>query len=281
VLFLTEIILEAREVVHQYPDGTRALNEITLSMEKGKKIAFLGPNGAGKSTLFLHFNGILKPARGKIIFKGREIRYDHASLTELRKNVGIVFQDPEIQLFSASVFQEISFGPLNMRLSREEVQRRVDRAMEITGITGLKNKATHYLSYGQKKRVSIADILAMDPQVILFDEPTSGLDPKLSGQMMELFDGFSREGKTVILSTHDVNAAYSWADHVIVIKDGSVAGEGAPEDIFQDDGLLTAADLDRPWLVDVYRQLRLKGLVAEGCGPPRTKEKLFELINSI
>ncbi len=278
---MTDIVLEAREVVHQYPDGTMALNNVSLSVERGKKIAFLGPNGAGKSTLFLHFNGILRPARGKIIYSGREIRYDHASLTELRKNVGIVFQDPEIQLFSASVYQEISFGPLNMGLSREEVRRRVDRAMEITGVTGLKDKATHYLSYGQKKRVSIADILAMNPQVIIFDEPTSGLDPKLTGNVMELFDRLSREGKTVVLSTHDVNAAYSWADRVIVMKDGAVAGEGAPEDIFEDDGLLTLADLDKPWLVDVYRQLQTRGLVEGGGGVPRTREKLLELIRNV
>ena len=125
---LAESILEVKDVIYQYPDGTRALNNISISLEKGKKIAFLGSNGAGKTTLFLHLNGVLRPAKGKIICAGQEVTYSRASLKELRKSIGIVFQDPEIQLFSASVFQEVSFGPMNMGLSKEEVRERVEDA---------------------------------------------------------------------------------------------------------------------------------------------------------
>jgi cobalt transport protein ATP-binding subunit len=187
-------ILEARGVSFSYPDGTQALVDVNLSIPGGKKAAFLGPNGAGKTTLFLHFNGILRPQRGKIYFSGEGVRYHHAALLELRKRVGIIFQDPETQLFSASVRQEISFGPLNLGLSREEVGERVEKAMAATGTLPLQDRPTHFLSYGQKKRVAIADILAMQPQVLICDEPTACLDIKHAGQIMKLFDEINRSG---------------------------------------------------------------------------------------
>ncbi|MCL6558479.1 MAG: ATP-binding cassette domain-containing protein [Firmicutes bacterium] len=278
---LAEYILEAIDVEFAYPDGTRALKGVSLGIEKGKKVAVLGPNGAGKSTVFLHFNGILRPVRGKIRFAGKDVRYDHASLMELRKNVGIVFQDPDTQLFSASVFQEISFGPLNLGLPGKEVEKRVREAMAATEITHLEKKPTHLLSYGQKKRVSIADILAMEPAVIICDEPTAWLDPKHSLQVLELFDRINRQGTTIIMSTHDVDTAYSWADYIFVMNDGIVVGEGTPEAVFQDEALLRTADLEKPWLVDVYNQLKEKGWINNGKPVPRTKTELFACILSV
>lgn len=278
---LAEYILEAIDVEFAYPDGTRALKGVSLGIEKGKKVAVLGPNGAGKSTVFLHFNGILRPVRGKIRFAGKDVRYDHASLMELRKNVGIVFQDPDTQLFSASVFQEISFGPLNLGLPGKEVEKRVRDAMAATEITHLEKKPTHLLSYGQKKRVSIADILAMEPAVIICDEPTAWLDPKHSLQVLELFDRINRQGTTIIMSTHDVDTAYSWADYIFVMNDGIVVGEGTPEAVFQDEMLLITADLEKPWLVDVYNQLKEKGWINNGKPVPRTKTELFACISSV
>ncbi|MFZ5632569.1 MAG: energy-coupling factor ABC transporter ATP-binding protein [Bacillota bacterium] len=275
---MAEFILEARDLHFKYPDGTRALGELSLSIEKGKKVVILGPNGAGKTTLFLHFNGILRPARGQVRFAGRDVRYDHASLMDLRKKVGIVFQDPDTQLFSASVSQEISFGPMNMGLSKEQVLQRVYRAMAETGITDLKDRPTHFLSYGQKKRVSIADILAMDPEVIIFDEPTAYLDPRLKGQIVELLDRLNRDGKTVLLSTHDVDLAYSWADYIFVVKGGAVAGKGTPERIFLDDELLRATNLERPWLIEVYNELREKGWLPGNAPVPRNKKELLACI---
>ena len=275
---LAEFILEAHEVEFEYPDGTRALKGVSLCIEKGKKVAVLGPNGAGKSTVFLHFNGILRPTRGKIRFSGTEVRYDHASLMALRKNVGVVFQDPDTQLFSASVFQEISFGPLNLGLPKEQVEKRVREAMAATEITGLEKKPTHLLSYGQKKRVSIADILAMEPSVIICDEPTAWLDPKHSLQVLELFNRINRSGTTIIMSTHDVDIAFSWADYIFVLNDGKVAGQGTPEAVFQDGSLLKLADLEKPWLIDVYNQLKEKGYLTNGAPVPRTKSELFACI---
>lgn len=275
---LAEFILEARDVEFAYPDGTRALNGVTLCVEKGDKVAVLGPNGAGKSTVFLHFNGILRPTRGKLRFAGKDVRYDHASLMDLRKNVGIVFQDPDAQLFSASVFQEISFGPMNLGLPREQVIKRVRQAMAATEITELEKKPTHLLSYGQKKRVSIADILAMEPSVVICDEPTAWLDPKHAFQVMELFERINKNGTTIIMSTHDVDMAYAWADYIYVMSDGKVVGEGTPEAVFQDGSLLKQADLERPWLIDVYNQLKAKGCIIKSAPVPRTRSELFACI---
>jgi cobalt/nickel transport system ATP-binding protein len=269
-----EPILEAREISFSYTDNTRALDKISLSIPRGKKTAFLGPNGAGKTTLFLHFNGILKPEQGNICYDGQEVRYNHTSLLNLRKNVGIVFQDPETQLFSGSVWQEISFGPVNLGLSKEKVWERVNQAMAETGITDLKDKPTHFLSYGQKKRVAIADILAMQPKVLICDEPTAWLDTKYAAQIMELFGEINRTGVTIIFSTHDVDLAYSWADYIFLMKNGMVIGEGVPEHIFYNHQLLTEAELERPWLIDIYEELKRKGWVASNV-PPSTKQELL------
>jgi ABC transporter. len=146
-----QFILEAIDVSFEYSDGTEALVGVNMLIEKGKKIAVLGPNGAGKTTLFLHFNGILKPKSGKILYKGEEINYSHSELVKLRKNVGIVFQNPDIQLFSASVYQEISFGPMNLGYPENIVKEKVENAMKKAKIMDLKDKPTHFLSYGQKK----------------------------------------------------------------------------------------------------------------------------------
>jgi len=275
---LADYILEAKNVSYTYPDGTQALKEISLKIPKGKKTAFLGSNGAGKSTLFLHFNGILKPQAGVVRFGGRDVSYNRKNLLELRKNVGIVFQDPDSQLFSASVYQEISFGPLNYGLSEKEVRERVERALVATGITELSDKPTHMLSYGQKKRVTIADILAVEPEVLICDEPTAWLDPKHARQTIKLFNRINRDGTTVILSTHDVDLAYSWADYVFVLDDGRVIGEGEPEKVLRDEILIRKASLDKPWLVELYEVLVKKGCLSSKTPVPRSKEEMLELI---
>ena len=275
---MADYILEAENLNYSYPDGTQALKDLCLKIPKGQKTAILGSNGAGKSTLFLHFNGILKPKSGTVRFNGKDVSYDRKPLLELRKNVGIVFQDPDSQLFSASVYQEISFGPLNLGLAEKTVRDRVEQAMTATGINDLKDRPTHMLSYGQKKRVTIADILAMEPQVLICDEPTAWLDPKHAKQTIQLFNEISRNGTTVILSTHDVDLAYSWADYVFIVSDGRVIGEGTPANVFRDDILIWKADLDRPWLVDVYDLFIKKGCLSKKNPLPRSKEELFELI---
>lgn len=276
---MAEFILEACDLEFEYPDGTQALKGVSLGIPKGKKVVFMGPNGAGKSTIFLHFNGILRPKRGKILFSGEEVRYSHSSLMALRKNVGIVFQDPDIQLFSASVFQEISFGPLNLGFTKEQAAKKVSDAMAATGITDLEKKPTHFLSYGQKKLVSIADILAMEPSVIICDEPTAWLDPKHTLRVLELFDRINKNDKTtVIMSTHDVDIAYSWSDCLYIMNDGKIVGGGTPQSVFQNDDLLKRADLQKPLLVELSEHMKREGLLAESAGLPRSKQELFQFL---
>ncbi|MDD4675749.1 MAG: cobalt-precorrin-5B (C(1))-methyltransferase CbiD, partial [Syntrophaceticus schinkii] len=272
--------IETRCLEFSYVDGTKALVEMNIAIPAGKRVAFLGPNGAGKTTLFLHFNGLIKPDQGKVYVAGQEVRYDRASLLEVRKKVGIVFQDPDTQLFSSSVRQEISFGPLNLGLSKDVTEKLVRQAMEDTGIVNLQDKPTHFLSYGQKKRVAIADILAMQPEVLICDEPTAWLDVKHARHVMEILTRCNGRGVTVIISTHDVEMAYSWADYIFVMKDGRVIGEGAPLEIFDDAELLKDAELARPLLYVLSGELVAKGCCDEGA-PAKSVQELMKRIRDL
>lgn len=269
--------LEARKVTFRYEDGTKALDEISLDIPEDKKVAVLGPNGAGKSTLFLHFNGILKCDEGSILFRGSEISHRKKDLKKLRRKVGIVFEDPDSQLFSGSIYQEISFGPSNIGLSDEEVRRRVRRSMEITDIEDLSDKSTHLLSFGQKKMVSIASIIAMEPEVIIFDEPTAGLDPARANQIVDFLDRLNERDTTVIMSTHDVNLAYSWADYCFLLNEGKKTAEGRPEDLFRNDNLLEEVNLEKPGVLEIFESLKGTDLVNEN-GSPRNKGELIRMI---
>ncbi|KEH90953.1 cobalt ABC transporter ATPase [Clostridium novyi A str. BKT29909] len=277
---MKEYILETKNLSFKYEDGTNALNNISLKIEKGKKIAFLGVNGAGKSTLFLNFNGILKPSSGEVLYKGEKIKYTHSYLNELRKNIGIVFQDPDNQLFSANVYQEVSFGAMNLDLEETEVRKRVDEGLKSVNMYEYKDKAVHFLSYGQKKRVSIADILVMEPEIIIFDEPTSSLDPKHAKQIVEIFNEINEVGITVILSTHDVEIAYSWADYIIVMKDGKVVKSGEPVGIFKDDDFIKDVYLDKPIVLEVYEKLVEKGYIELQDNIPRNKDELIKILDN-
>jgi cobalamin biosynthesis protein CbiD len=265
--------IETRGLEFSYVDGTKALLQVSIRIPAGKKVAFLGPNGAGKTTLFLHFNGLVKPHRGKVYVTGREVRYDHASLLEVRKKVGIVFQDQDTRLCSSSVRQEISFGPLNLGLSRELTEQRVCQAMEDTGILDLQDKSTRFLSYGQKKGVAIAAILAMQPQILICDDPTARLDMKHARRVMEILDRCNARGVTAIISTHDVDIAYSWSDYIFVMKNGQVIREGSPLEIFADEPVLREAELARPLLFELSGELSAKGCLEEGA-PAMSAEEL-------
>lgn len=275
MVLLPEIILEAVNVEFAFPDGARALKGVSLQIFQSKKTAIIGPNGAGKTTLFQHFNGILRPDGGKIRCDGRDIGYQHASLLNLRKNVGLVFQDPDTQLFAGNVLQEISFGPLNLGLSKEEVRHRIEQVMAILEIEELKDKPTHFLSYGIKKRVALAAVLAMRPRVLICDEPTAWLDPRQSQRIVDFFQKINKQGVTIVFSTHDVDLAYTWADYIYVMKEGAVIESGVPEKIFQNEALLKEAELNKPWLVEIGQALKRKGCLPGEVPLPRTKEELF------
>jgi cobalt/nickel transport system ATP-binding protein len=276
---MEDYIFEVKDIVYSYMDGTKALRNININIEKGKKIAFIGANGAGKSTLFLHFNGINKPEAGEICFRGKKISYTNSELTKLRKEVGIVFQEPDNQLFSSSVLQEISFGPMNMKLDKETVMKRIEKAMDATAIADLKDKPTHFLSYGQKKRVAIASILAMEPQVLILDEPTSGLDPQNSNAVEDILNTLNKEGRTIIISTHDIDFAYSWADYIYVMNRGEVVSHGTPREVFISKELIEQANIKLPWIVEVYMEFN-KGAEFNKESLPKNKEELFSLVKN-
>jgi cobalt/nickel transport system ATP-binding protein len=244
---MSENILEVRDLQYKYSDGTRALKGLTLGIKQGMSTAVLGGNGAGKSTLFLSLNGIHKPTAGEVLFKGIPLDYSRKGLKELRKSVGIVFQDPDKQLFSASVYQDISFGAMNLKLPEEEVRRRVDIAMERTGISHLKDKPTHCLSFGQKKRVAIAGVLVMEPEVLVLDEPTAGLDPLGVSEIMKLLKELQEELKlSVVISTHDIDIVPLYCDYTYVINEGKIILEGTPKEVFSHPDELRKLNLRLP-----------------------------------
>ncbi|MFO1430914.1 MAG: ATP-binding cassette domain-containing protein [Candidatus Competibacteraceae bacterium] len=266
------IILAARNIDYVYPGKVQALQGLSLDIAKGRKLAILGPNGSGKTTLLLHLNGTLRPRRGEILLDGRPAAYDRRSLNSWRSRVGLVLQEPEDQLFSASVYQDISFGPLNQGLSALEARERVREALVALQIEGLAERATHMLSFGQKKRVAIAGILAMRPEVLILDEPTAGLDAQGVAQLLTVLEEQRRAGTTLVFATHDVDLAYTWADGVAVFCDGQVLAQGETVAILSDRKLLQAARLEMPWLLEVAQALGAKE------SPPRSQQALLDLL---
>lgn len=261
-------ILKVENLHFAYNDEKNALDGVDLEIFEGEKIAVLGSNGAGKSTFFLNINGVLNPEKGQIFYRGERIT--KKKLNDLRKNVGIVFQDADNQIIASTVMAEVSFGPMNLRLPREEVVRRVDKALEYMNISDFKERPPHYLSGGEKKRVSIADIIAMESEVIIFDEPTASLDPQNAAMLEEVLDKMGREGKTMLISTHDVDFAYRWADRAIVFAGGKIIADDTPLHVFQQEEILERANLKHPMLFDVYNILKEQGKVPDGDIYPRS-----------
>lgn len=249
------VILETKDLVYNYPDGTKALKGINFKLEEGQMVSLLGHNGAGKSTFFLHFNGIIEPTSGSVEIEGKTLKYDKQSLLKARQEVGIVFQNPDDQLFAPTVFEDVAFGPMNMGLSEEEVRVRAMDALEKVGMAHVAKKAPHHLSGGQKKRVAIAGILAMKPKVMVLDEPTSGLDPNGASSVMQLLYDLNAEGMTIIISTHDVDLVPMYSDNIHVIVGGKIIKSGTCKDIFSDKEIIDEADLRLPWIGQLFEML--------------------------
>jgi cobalt/nickel transport system ATP-binding protein len=244
------------KVSFRYPDGTDALKSISLKLAKATKIALVGANGSGKTTLLLLLNGILKPTSGQIYVDDRLLDYKQDFLTELRRRVGFVFQDPNDQLFAATVRQDVAFGPLNMGLSIEEVKGRVSEALECVEMAEYADKPPHFLSMGQKKRVAIAGVLGMRPDIIVMDEPTSMLDGKMADQIMDLLTKLNSEGRTIITSTHDVDLALEWADLVLVLRSGILLAQGSPMEIFENKDIVARSGLKIPLRLELLNHFR-------------------------
>ena len=268
--------LETVDVDFRYPNGAHALQGVNIIIRTGSKIAILGPNGAGKSTLLYLFNATLKPTSGTVYLNGDPVQYDSSSLRSIRQKVGIVFQNPDEQLFAPTVKQDVSFGPLNLRLSVEEVEKRVSESLNMVGMSGFENQPPHNLSTGEKKKVAIAGVLAMEPEILVFDEPLSGLDPRGQADLTELLDQLNADGKTIIVTTHRMDFAAEWADEIWILKNGKVTKKGAPDEIFSDMSLIHEANLQVPMPIQTHNELYLRGF-----GNKQVPLSVLELVESV
>jgi cobalt/nickel transport system ATP-binding protein len=275
---LNSCILELEDIYFNYPDETAALSGVSLQVLRQAKIALMGPNGAGKTTLLLHLNGIHKPRSGTIRYNGSPVGYSRKEVNLLRRQVGIVFQDPEQQLLGGTVYQDVSFGPANLKLDEGQINQRVRQALDLCGLTGLADRPVHSLSCGQKKLAAIAGVLAMEPEVIALDEPTASLDPEAASDLMALLDALNARGATVIISTHDVDLAAAWAGQLVIMDDGSVKLAGSPEDIYYGREKAYNLKLKTPLVVEIYWHLRKNKLVSDNQATPLTREDLLDII---
>lgn len=250
-------MLKMKDVTYIYEDNTVALKNVNIDLNKGKKIGIIGSNGAGKSTLFLNFTGFYKPSKGKILIENEYMKYDKKSLRKLREKVGIVFQDPDRQIFYSNVYDDIAFALRNLGMDEDTIKKKVNKALKNVGADDFKNKPVHFLSHGQKKRVAIAGVLAMENQLIFFDEPTAGLDPKSKAKIEIILDEIVSQEKKIVISSHDMDLIYRVCDYVYVINKGEVIDEGVLEEVFLKDDIIKTAGLSQPWLVKVHKNMGL------------------------
>jgi cobalt/nickel transport system ATP-binding protein len=240
-MMMRETMLELRDLSYRYPDGTPALNGVSLTIGAGEKVALLGPNGAGKSTLLLHLNGVLRGSAGSVTVAGLPV--DDRHIREVRARVGMVFQDPDDQLFSPTVFDDVAFGPLHMGLPADEVAERVAHALAQVGMAGMERRMPHHMSLGQRKRVAIATVLSMQPAMLALDEPSAGLDPRARRGLVELLNELPI---AMLVSTHDMRMVAEVFPRTIVLSGGSVVADAATDTILSDGALLEAYGLERP-----------------------------------
>ena len=232
--------LDIQDIHFSYPDGRKALRGVSLFINPGEKTALVGPNGSGKSTLLLHLNGILR-GEGEVHVCGKELTDDN--LRQIRALVGLVFQDPDDQLFSQSVYEDVAFGPLYMDLPKEEVAQKVRQALEDVGMAGSEARVPHHLSEGEKKRVAIATVLSMDPEVLVLDEPTAGLDPRGRRELIQLLHGLPQ---TMLVATHDMRMVAELFERTVIIDEGKVVGDGPTAQILAEPHLLEMHGLEAP-----------------------------------
>ncbi len=248
-------LIKIENLQYTYPDGSEALRGVNLIVEKGKFLGILGPNGSGKTTLLKHLNGLLKPCIGRVIINGRDLK--SIPSTEVFSKIGMVFQDANDQLFAPTVEHDVAFGPTNLKLSTEEVKARVETALELVEMTEYASKPIHHLSHGQRKRVCIAGILAMNPDVLVLDEPTSDLDPAGVTSIMQLLKNLNeKRGITIIMATHDVDLVPVFMNHIAIMDSGRIVIEGKPEDVFANPEIITSSKLELPQIAQLFTLLR-------------------------
>lgn len=272
-------VIQAENLSYSYEENDRkALDGLSVRIGRGRKVAFMGGNGSGKSTFFLCLNGILRPDEGRVLIDGETVSYTRKGLLDVRKKVGIVFQEPDNQLFSASVFQEISFGILNLGVDEETARREVEKVIRELEITPFQNRPAHALSGGQKKQVAIADILVMHPEIMILDEPASALDAAHTKKVHELIRGLTEQGITVLMSLHDIDYAWAWADEIVLMHEGKVMKQGTPREVCEDEEALKKAGLARPGVLRIYEKLKGRGMLL-GDQIPGSMDELAEMLS--
>ena len=257
---MEQIHLETKDLSYTYHDGTQALKKVNIKIKKGEKIAIMGPNGAGKSTLFSHFNGLNEPTSGHVEIDGEKIVFERDELLKVRQKVGIVFQDPNDQLFAPTVKEDVAFGPMNLGLDYDEVERRIKESLEMVGMSGFEDKTPHHLRGGQQKRVAIAGIIAMRPEIMILDEPTAGLDPEGVDKVLNILNNLNKEGMSIVISSHDIEMVNQFADKIFVLYNGTIIAEGDRHQIFSDKELLKKAHLKAPVTTEILYKLKENGL---------------------
>lgn len=234
--------LEVSDLAYAYPDGTQALFGVNLTIGRGERVALLGPNGAGKTTLVMHLNGILGGGHGTVTVAGTPVRKD--TLKEIRQRVGLVFQDPDDQLFMPTVRDDVAFGPANMGVRGEELERRVKDALDRVGMLEAADRPPHHLSFGQRRRVAVATVLAMEPEILVLDEPSSNLDPAARRELAEILRSLD---VTVLMVTHDLPYALELCERSLILSDGVIAADAPTREVLADPELLAGHRLELPY----------------------------------
>ena len=276
-----ENLLELVDVGFRYPDGNVGLDGCSLAIARSERHALIGANGAGKTTLFQHANGLLRPQQGAVRYAGDNLDYSRAGLRRLRSDVGLVFQNPDQQLFSASVREDVSFGPLNLGLDMAVARERVEDALAAVGMTAYADRPVHNLSFGQKKRVCIAGVLAMEPRLLILDEPMAGLDHMMRIELQAVLDRLHEQGITLLLATHDVDFAYRWADRIHLMTAGHCAAAFATETLSSNATALEAmrqAGFPAPAAIELEQALARRGLLRD-VTPARSLRALIDRLD--
>lgn len=238
-----------------YENQMEILHQLSLRFDTHQAVGILGANGSGKSTLFAAIVGLLKPTRGRVIYQDQPLDYQKKALYSYRQEVGIVFQEPDHQIFYSIVEEDVSFALKNLGFDQREIDRRLDEVFDLLALQPLRKKPIQYLSYGQKKKIAIASVLVLQTKWLLLDEPTAGLDPTGRKQMIDIIFRLLEQGTKVIISSHDMDLMYEICDYLYILKEGSLVAEGAKEEVFLDEEMLAHAGLEQPWLVKIHQQL--------------------------
>jgi cobalt/nickel transport system ATP-binding protein len=277
----TPPILALEGVDYAYRGGVAALRGLQLEVPAGCRLAVLGANGAGKTTALLHLNGSLRPSGGAVRIDGAPARYDCAGLRVWRSTVGLVLQDPDDQLFAGTVFEDVSFGPLNLGLADDEVRCRVEEALAEMDIGGLAGRPIHMLSHGQRRRAALAGVLAMRPRALVLDEPTAGLDAQGARSLLSSLDRLVASGRSVVYSTHDADLAYAWSDRVVIIDNGAAIAAGGPEQVLADETALARAGLGVPIALRIGLHARALGMLSPSAPLPRTADAVAAVLDRL